>query len=102
MSVVPADEDFRRRYPALYEYVTADAFPDGSPRKTSTVSVFVDRDGWKGSLKDRERALILFATDTSFLGVLEALEGLLTSDRPPWKDDRWAESKGGQKGQKKA
>lgn len=101
MSVRPADDDFRRRYPALHEYLTADAFPDGSPRKTSTLNVFVDQDGWKASLKDRERELILFVTDRSFLGVLEALEAMVTSDSPAWRDDRWKDQKGGQKNGKK-
>lgn len=99
--VKPADDDFKRRYPALHEYLTADCYPDGSPRKTSTVNVFVDQDGWKASLKDRDREIILFATDRSFLGVLEALESLVTSDNPPWRDDRWSGQKGGGKNGKK-
>lgn len=101
MSVRPADDDFKRRYPALHEYLTADAYPDGSPRKTSTVNVFVDQDGWKASLKDRDRELILFVTDRSFLGLLEALEAMVTSDNPAWRDDRWKDQKGQQKNGKK-
>lgn len=83
------DSDFADRYPALSEYMTALAYPDGSARRTSTLNVFVDRDGWKASLKDRDNGLILFATDRSFLGVLEALEGLLISEHPPWREDRY-------------
>jgi len=86
----PEDSDFADRYPALSEYMTGTRYPDGSKRQVSRLGIFVDTDGWKAQLRDVDRGLVIWATDRSFLGVLEALEGLLISERPPWREDKFA------------
>jgi len=99
---VAVDGDFADRYPALSEYMTGDKYPDGSKRDVSRLGVFVDPDGWKAQLRDVDRGLVLWATDRSFLGVLEALEGLLISEQPPWREDKFAKPQNGQGGKKKS
>lgn len=84
------DADFAERYPALSEYMSSAKYPDGSKRQVSRLGIFVDTDGWKAQLRDVDRGLVIWATDRSFLGVLEALEGLLISERPPWREDKFA------------
>jgi len=95
------DPDMAKRWPALHEYLTAGKYPDDSRRERSKLSVSVSDDGWKGQVRDVDRGLVIWATDRSLTGLLDALEDVLTAEEPPWRVDKFAPPQQPKKGQKK-
>lgn len=91
----PKDPDFKDRFPALFEHLVASRYPDGSARRTCSLTVFVEDAAWKMCLNDRDQNLVLFVTEGRFDGCLEALELLLQEEQPPWrKSKQFAGKKG--------
>lgn len=86
------DEHFARDFPALYEYLTSTAWPDGSPRKTSSLSLFCEDGVLKVCCNDRECGAVLFAAGRTLQDALRALEGLLTAEGTPWRVSRDSEA----------
>lgn len=82
------DTSFKSQFPAVYEYLTSTVYPDGSVRRTSSISVFVEDGLWKAALNDRDQDLVLFVAESSFQALLEALELLLQEDQVPWRKSK--------------
>jgi len=82
------DPEFSKSYPALHEYLTADQYPDSTPRARSTVSIFVEEGLWKACLNERDQGLVLFVAEERFGALVEALELLLQEDRVPWRKSK--------------
>jgi len=72
-------------HPALWEYLTLDAWEDGSPRQTSTLSVFWGTNGLQSALNDRDGGRVAFASGDSLEALLAALEHGLQSDSLDWR-----------------
>lgn len=88
------DTAFREAYPVLSEYLVAQTFPDGAPRKGATITVFAAEDGLKGCLNERDQGLMLWVTCDTFNGLWQALEDQLCSERVPWRRSRdWSPPK---------
>lgn len=82
-----------KRWPALLEYLTL-AVLDGSPRQTATVLTFCEDGRFKACFRDREAALIAFVSGDSLLGLLDAIEKGLATDRLDWRAEKvWAKKK---------
>lgn len=79
------DVEFSKVYPALSEYLTATAYPDGTSRQTSSLTIFRDDGWWKACLNERDQGMVLFVAESRFGTLLEALELLLQEDQPPWR-----------------
>jgi hypothetical protein len=77
------------RCPALHELMTI-TMDEGKPRVTTTISLFTEGTAWKCRVQDRQTENVLFLTGESFLGVLDALEGVLQSGAGDWREDKWA------------
>ena len=90
------DPEFAKSYPAVYEYMTASVYPDGTTRKTSTLTLFCEDGQLKVCLSDKDRNAVLFSAGKGLKQALGALEGLLESDATPWRVGR-GEGPGGQK-----
>jgi hypothetical protein len=71
--------------PAVWEYLTAENWPDGKKRTTSTLSLFVEQGKIKASLNDRALQQGLYATGTSLSDVLLSLEHAIVSGRADWR-----------------
>lgn len=84
----PPDRDFKDRFPALFEHLTAARYPDGSARRTCSLSVFCEDAMWKMCLNDRDQNMVLFVTEPRFDACLEALELLLQEELPPWRKSK--------------
>ncbi len=98
----PPDADFETLRPALFEYLTATTWEDGTERKTSTVTFFSDDGCWKCSLNERESGHCLFGTGSTLDQCLDTLESLLESEAgAPWRKSR-QQSPTPQKGPKKS
>jgi len=87
---LPPDKDFQDRFPALFEHLTASRYPDGSARRTCSLSVFCEDASWKACLNDRDQNLVLFVTESRFDTLLEGLELLLQEEFPPWRKSKGA------------
>lgn len=84
-STVGRDSAFRSRFPALAEWLSADFYPDGTARETSTLLFFVEGGQWKGCLNDRDQKRGLWAAGGALDEVLEALEANLQSGGGEWR-----------------
>lgn len=97
---VATDADWMREYPALFEYVTAGVNPDGSVRRTATLTLFADSGSWKCYLNERDAGASLCATGDTVAHALSALEVMLESENPPWRFVEASGHSGSKKGRK--
>ncbi len=73
-------------YPALWEHLTCETYPeDGSPRKTSRLSVFLGAYGLQACLDDKEEGKVAFVSSDTLEGLLGALEAGLRENRLDWR-----------------
>jgi len=82
---VACDPDFERLYPAIWEFVSVTRVDDKTTRQTSTLMLFIDGKVWKACLHDRDTGMSLWAAAEGFCEVLEALEAMLKSPAPQWR-----------------
>jgi len=93
------DPEWLQEYPALHEYVTLGTNPDGSVRRTSTLTLFAESGTWKCFLNERDSGASLCASGDTVSGALAALEVMLEGETPPWRfSDRQAAANGRRKG----
>lgn len=85
--------------PALREMLVASHYPDGSPRVSSTLLVFVEAGVLKCCLNDRDQGQTAWASGSNLLDALGAIESGLQGDSLSW---RTAGSRPGKKGGKRA
>jgi len=77
--------DLAVRYPCLYEHLAVAQYDDGTARKLSTLTLFVDQGGIKACLNDRDQGLTGWISAESLAGLLDALETALADDRLDWR-----------------
>jgi len=94
---IAADPAWLSEYPALHEYLTAGANPDGSPRRTATLTVFAELGTWKAFLNERDSGASLCASGGTVGETLAALEVMLESEVPPWRFSDRAKPDNGKK-----
>ena len=79
------DGAWLKNYTMLSEMLTCEKYDDGSKRKTSTITAFVDQGAFKVCLNDRDMEQSLYRSGRSFGEALDALELALIEG----KDDDW-------------
>ena len=79
------DGEWLSLLPALHEFLTLGRHPDGSTRRTATLTIFVDCGAFKTYLNERETGCSLCASGASVNDALSALEVLLEGENPPWR-----------------
>jgi len=77
------------QFPALWEYLTSDKYPDGGKRQTSTLLLFVDGGEFKAALRDRDTGHTLWVTSATIEDALIDLEASLTSESPQWRKSEY-------------
>jgi hypothetical protein len=82
--VAAHDTEFSARYPALWEWLTL-SIVDGRPVETATCTLFAEEGMLKACICDRDGDRSFFRAATTFLGLLEALEGALASGSADWR-----------------
>jgi hypothetical protein len=82
------DPGFTHPYPALAEFLSAEAWDDGSPRETATMFLFTQRGRWKCMLKCRASQRISFWTASTLEELFMVMESALQDDTVDWKADR--------------
>jgi hypothetical protein len=88
------DEEFERKYPTLWEYLTCDTWEDGSPRATTTMFLFVSGGRWTCMLKDRALEKVCFSTHDTLAELLASREEALCDGRADWRTERSAPGRG--------
>ncbi len=84
-------------YPAICEYMTQGTWPDGTPRETSTLSMFVDAGMWKACFKDRDQGQVLFVSAKTPEQLLQTIETQLATGGAEWRPDHGYGKKNGKK-----
>jgi len=84
-------------FPALFEYLAADKYPDGAGRERAMICLFIEGGAVKGVLQDRDNDRSLWVTGGAVTAVLEALEAKAAD--PACED--WRAAKQYSKGRKK-
>lgn len=82
--------------PGVREMLTETRYPDGSPRQTSTLLVFLEEGIVKCCLNDRDQAQTAWASGGSVADCLGALEAGLQRDSLQWRSS--GPRKGGKRG----
>lgn len=92
------DAELSRDYPAIHDYLTAIRDDDGTPRRTSTLTVFCEAGGWKTFLNERQINASLCASGSTLSEALSGLEVMLEAENTPWRWNEVRPSGGGKKG----
>lgn len=82
---LPDDTMFKKDYPAVWQFLTADEYEPGKPRERSSLTLFVEEGSFKFCLSERTKACSCWVTGPTFLDALEALEKRVTSENPEWR-----------------
>jgi len=84
-SPLPSSCQFSKKYPCLFEFLTATEWPEGGSRTPGTITFFSEPGSFKACINDRDQALTAFKSGDTFTACLEALEAGLQNDTLDWK-----------------
>lgn len=88
---VPVDHTALKKWPGLWEHLTAAEYPDeGGPRKTSTITFFLGQQGLTACLSDKDNGCTCFANATTLTGLLDELEAAVQNPATVWREDKLA------------
>lgn len=79
------DEVFAATFPAIAEYLTLTKWESGKPRKTTTLTLFVEDGAFKVCVNDRDGGRVAFVTGNALGEVWDALEGGLATASLDWR-----------------
>lgn len=86
-------------FPTLWEHLTAQTYPDGEKRETSSIIIVADASGWRGCLSDKDNGRTMWKTAGTVEALLAALEdGAAKDDPSEWRASQWAKGKGKKRG----
>lgn len=76
------------RFPAVLEFMTAVAWPDGEPRTLGSLTLFCEEGRLKLCVSDKANGAVAFVTGNTLLEVLDAAERLLVGGGGDWRPTR--------------
>lgn len=82
------DAVWMERLPALWEYLTAEEFEDGSAREVATILAFFEEGQWKVCLNDRAREASAWKSGRTLFSAMEALDADLQAGTQEWRVSR--------------
>lgn len=85
---VVSDPELVSSRPTLAEYLYSVQYPDGSPRKSSSMTIFAQEGVIKAVLKDPDNERALWASGDTLDDLLDNLECMLDSDTTVWRAER--------------
>lgn len=77
--------DWPTLWPTLVDYLTQEAWEDGSVRQTSTLLLFREEGCWKACLNDRAMERTAWCSGRSPEGLLQGLEDSLLTGSAEWR-----------------
>lgn len=78
------DPWFKEEYPDVYEFLTAQAYDDGSQRRTGTITLFVDTGVLGCFLNDRDNARSAKLEAEDVMALFTLMQEHLKNDTAPW------------------
>lgn len=84
-----------KEVPNVWEYLTSCRYADGSPRETSSISIFCQDGQIRIMLRDRDSQQCLWATADGLFVALKLLDAKLGDEKAEWRQDRFAKGKDG-------
>jgi hypothetical protein len=69
------DKAFAEKYPYLWAFLSAAAWEDGTPRQTSTLTLFADGGVWSAAFTDRDTDQTCWGSALTLDDLLAGLEG---------------------------
>lgn len=87
------DGQFIKKYPTLWEWMTAPKWADGSTRQPSSVLFFAADGLIKCMLRDKDEGHCLWVAGPGFTQALQAMEAALNDPGAAWRVDRQGEAK---------
>jgi hypothetical protein len=93
-AVAASDPSWVHDLPAVHEFLVTEANPDGSVRRTSTLTIFAEGGSWKVFLNERDTGASLCASGATVSDALSALEVMLEQEVVPWRFSQRVEQKG--------
>lgn len=79
------DDVFVKKYPSLMEHMTDEQWDDGSARKPSTFTVFIEQGLFKVALNDKSLERSLYMSGDSLAECLASIEKALKADAGDWR-----------------
>lgn len=89
-AITLAQEDavFAKKYPALAEFLSVEAWDESTERVRGTISVFWEEGSFKASVNDRDAEQVAFVSKGTFVGLLESIEKGLQADSLDWRPSK--------------
>lgn len=84
-TVVSLGAEVAALFPSIDEHVGTPVWPDGKPRRTSTLTIFCEDGLVKLCLSDRAQQLVAFVTGKSLSEAAEVLELQLAGGTAEWR-----------------
>ena len=94
ITLAQEDAAFAKKYPALSEFLSVEAWDAETERIRGTISIFWEEGSFKASVNDRDADQVAFVSKGTFSGLLESIEKGLQADSLDW---RHSKGKGPQK-----
>jgi hypothetical protein len=82
------DEAFFQEFPTLAAFLTVTELGKGETRKTASLSIWADGEGWHACLSDRQNARKVFITATCWADILVTLEASVSDPQTVWRPDK--------------
>lgn len=84
-TVPPQDEQFAKKHPALWEYMTLDKTPGGTVRERSSIILFVEGTEVKLCLNDNTKGRSLWTTARTIQEAFRACDMALQAGGAAWR-----------------
>jgi hypothetical protein len=97
---VATDPVWLHELPALHDYMVCSTNPDGSARRTASLTVFAEHGSFKLWLNDRDSGASLCVSGDTVAGALSSLEAVLEAENPPWRFSDRGRGENGRKGRR--
>jgi len=85
---------FAVTYPALYEFLSVDCWPDGEPRDCGSLILFVEEGLLKVCLSDRAQDMVAFRSGCDLADCLSSIDSGLQDGSLDWRQGK----RGGKRG----
>lgn len=97
-TVPPVDEQFAKKHPALWEYLTVDKTPGGTVRERSSIILFIEGTEVKLCLNDNSKGRNLWTTAKTIQEAFRACDLALQAGGAAWRAKKPAGGPGKGKG----
>jgi len=88
------------KLPALYEFLAAGQWDDGTDRETGTMLIWFDTGAFHCMLRDRDGGMVSFGSADGFSRLLDRMDEAIRGDTLEWRPERSQGTKRGRSGRR--